>query len=64
MTVGVEVDLLHAASMLALAATSRRYRRAALTDAGISMAFAAAGGIAAHRNAPHPPVGQRHGLNP
>ena len=55
---GVEVDLLHAASMLALAVTGRR-RWAAFTDALIAGAFAAAGAS--------PPARQRtsrHGDRP
>jgi hypothetical protein len=40
---GVGVDLLHAASMLTVAATSHRHRRAALTQAGAALGFAAAG---------------------
>ncbi len=53
--VGGQVDTLHAASMLLLAAVSRGGRRAALTDALIEAAFAAAGwyvssgGTARHR---------------
>ena len=39
---GAGIDILHAASMLALAA-SRRRRRAGLTDAAAATAFAAAG---------------------
>ena len=40
---GGQVDTLHAASMLLLAAVSRGGRRAALTDALTEAAFAAAG---------------------
>jgi hypothetical protein len=44
--VGVAVDLMHAASMAALAA-DRRVRRLTLTDALLEATFAAAGGSAA-----------------
>ncbi len=54
LAVGAGVDLLHAASMLALALTGRR-RRAALTDALIAGAFAAAGALAARQAAHEPP---------
>jgi hypothetical protein len=54
LAVGVEVDLLHAASMLALALAGRR-RRAAFTDALIAGAFALAGTIAAREAAHDPP---------
>lgn len=39
---GPQLDVLHAASMVGLAAFSRRYRRAALTSALIAAAFALA----------------------
>jgi len=54
LAVGVGVDLLHAASMLALAISGRR-RRAALTDALIAGAFAVAGALAARQAAHEPP---------
>jgi hypothetical protein len=54
LAVGVEVDLLHAASMLALA-LARRRRRAAFTDALIAGAFALAGALAAREAAHDPP---------
>ena len=54
LALGVGVDLLHAASMLALAVTGRR-RRAAFTDALIAGAFAAAGALAARQAAHEPP---------
>jgi len=41
------VDLLHAASMLALGATDRRVRRTTFTDAALETALAAAGAWAA-----------------
>jgi len=41
---GAAADLLHAASMLAVAAEDRRLQPAALTDAGIATGFAAAAG--------------------
>jgi hypothetical protein len=45
LAIGGQVDAVHAASMLALAAVSRAGRRAALTDALTEAAFAAAGRI-------------------
>ncbi len=48
LAVGVEVDLLHAASMLGLGLVDRRRRRVALADAVIAGSFALAG-IAAAR---------------
>ena len=51
---GVSVDLLHAASMLALAAASRRRQNAALTEAVAALAFAMAGAFAARRVQPSP----------
>ncbi len=53
LALGVEVDLLHAASMLALGIADRRRRRAALTDALIASSFALGGLLAAHA-APRP----------
>jgi len=44
---GAAVDLLHAASMLALGATDRRVRRTTFTDAALETALAAAGAWAA-----------------
>jgi len=44
---GAAVDLLHAASMLALGATDRRIRRTTFTDAAVETALAAAGAWAA-----------------
>jgi hypothetical protein len=43
---GVVVDVLHAASMLGLAAVDRRSRRWALRSAAAAFAWAAAGGVA------------------
>lgn len=43
LALGVEVDLLHSASMIALAAADRRLRRPALTSAAVAAGFAAAG---------------------
>lgn len=54
LAVGAEVDLLHAASMVALAAVGR-HRRPALTDALIAAAFALAGALACREAANHPP---------
>ncbi len=45
---GAAVDLLHAASMLALGAIDGRVRRTTFTDAALEMALAAAGAWAAH----------------
>jgi len=47
LAVGVEVDLLHAASMLGLGLVDRRRRRVALADAVIAGSFALAGTAAA-----------------
>jgi hypothetical protein len=44
---GATVDALHAASMLALAAADRRWRRAALTSASVAGALAVAGVVRA-----------------
>lgn len=44
---GAAVDVLHAASMLALGAVDRGVRRTVLTDAAVETGFAAAGGWAA-----------------
>lgn len=55
LALGVEVDLLHALSMLGLAASPRR-RRAALTDTLIAASFATAGALAARAvSAERPP---------
>lgn len=54
LAVGVEVDLLHAVSMLALALVGRR-RRAAFTDALIAGLFTLAGALAAREAAHEPP---------
>jgi hypothetical protein len=53
LAIGGQVDVVHAASMLLLAAVSRAGRRAALTDALTEAAFAAAGFSASG----DPPVG-------
>lgn len=56
LALGVEVDLLHALSMLGLAAASPGRRRAALTDTLIAASFAAAGALAARAaSAERPP---------
>jgi hypothetical protein len=47
--IGAAVDVMHALSMVALAAVDRRRRRLALADAGAATAFAAAGWRSAHR---------------
>lgn len=41
--VGVAVDVMHAASMVGLAALSRRWRRGGLVDAAVASSFAVAG---------------------
>ena len=56
--IGVGADLLHAASMLTVAAVSRRRRRAALTQAGAALAFAAVGAALVRR----PPQATGHRL--
>lgn len=55
LALGVEVDALHAASMLACAIVDRGHRRAALTDAVIAGSFAI-GGVYAARAAAYPHV--------
>ncbi|MGH9171707.1 MAG: hypothetical protein ACRD0Z_12680 [Acidimicrobiales bacterium] len=54
---GVEVDAAHAASLIALAAISPRYRRDALGDAAIAVMLAAAG-VRAARAATANPAGE------
>ena len=49
LALGVEVDLLHAGSMIALAAASRRCRPAAVTEALAATALACAGTLAARQ---------------
>jgi len=61
LALGVEVDLLHAASMLALA-LARGRRRPALTDALIASAFALAGALAARQAAHEPPPQPGNGM--
>ena len=61
LAVGVEADLLHAASMLALALAGRR-RRATFTDALIATAFALAGALAARQAAHEPPPQPGHAV--
>ena len=51
---GVEVDLLHAASMVALAAVRPSSRRAALTSGALAGGFAVAGGLRARDVRRHP----------
>ncbi|MBA2772538.1 MAG: hypothetical protein H0U36_00625 [Nocardioidaceae bacterium] len=46
---GVAVDLLHAASMLALATADQRRRRLALTSAALAGALAASGAVGVRR---------------
>lgn len=52
LTLGVGVDLLHAASMLALAACRPRWRRVALGEAVAASALAVAGAASARRLPP------------
>ena len=63
LAVGGQVDAVHAASMLLLAAVSRAGRRAALTDALTEAAFAAAGFLASGgglvAREPSPAAGRR-----
>jgi len=47
LALGAATDLVHAASMLGLALAGRRWRRAALLDAVLATALAAAGAVAA-----------------
>jgi hypothetical protein len=54
LAVGGQVDAVHTASMLVLAAVSRAGRRAALTDAMTEAAFAAAGFSASWGNVGQP----------
>lgn len=56
LALGVEVDLLHAASMLAVALADRRRRRPALTDALIAGSFAFGGALAARAVGRRPSV--------
>jgi hypothetical protein len=58
LALGVEVDLLHATSMLALAALDHRWRRAALADSAVALGFAAAGVAAARHACNHAPPGK------
>jgi hypothetical protein len=61
LALGVEVDLLHAASMLALALSDRRRRRSGLTDAAIAASFAFGGVLAARQAARRPQDPQASG---
>ena len=57
LALGVEVDLLHAVSMLGLGAADRSRRRTAFTDTLIAASFAAAGTLAARTaSAERPPA--------
>lgn len=47
--IGAAVDVIHASSMVALAAVDQRRRRLALADAGAATVFAAAGWRSARR---------------
>jgi hypothetical protein len=49
LALGVEVDALHAASMIGLAVLSRRWRPAALASAAVAAGFATAGVLATRR---------------
>jgi hypothetical protein len=46
---GAAVDVLHASTMVGLAAVDRGARRVALADAGVEVALAIAGGLTAAR---------------
>jgi hypothetical protein len=46
---GAAVDVLHASTMVGLAAVDRGARRVALADMGVELALAVAGGLAAAR---------------
>jgi hypothetical protein len=60
LALGAEVDLLHAASMLALATADAPRRRLGLTDGLVAAAFAADGLVAARRGGgPARPVSRR-----
>ena len=59
LALGAEVDLLHAASMIGVAALDRRRRRAALTSATTALGFAVAGTLAARRARDRPCGGTR-----
>jgi hypothetical protein len=52
---GAEVDVLHAASMLGVAAVARSQRRSGLVDATVASAFAVAGAALARRLGERPP---------
>lgn len=52
LALGVEVDLLHSASMVMLGIVDRRRRKMALCDALIAASFALAGALAARRGTP------------
>lgn len=49
---GVEVDIAHAVSMIALAGASLQYRRPAMIEAVLAASFAAAGAAVAYRTPP------------
>jgi hypothetical protein len=49
MGLGAAVDVLHATTMVGLAAVDRGARRVALADTGVEMALAVAGGLTAAR---------------
>lgn len=51
LALGAEVDAAHAASMIGLAVSGPRWRRAALASAAVAAGFATAGGLAARRAA-------------
>ena len=55
LALGAEVDAAHAASMIGLAVSGPRWRRAALASAAVAAGFATAGGLAARRAAGHLP---------
>jgi hypothetical protein len=52
---GAEVDVVHAASMLGVAAVARSQRRSGVVDAAVASAFAVAGAAVARRLGERPP---------
>lgn len=61
LALGVEVDALHAASMIGVAVLSRRWRPAALISAAVAAGFATAGVLAMRNARRDPPERVRHG---
>lgn len=61
LALGVEVDLVHALSMIGVAVFHRPQRRAALTSAAVAGAFAAAGALATSQARHQPPPAEASG---